>query len=72
MSDDIKVKPRYVNRTGTPTVRTPVDYMGNEIVNPNLKGEKVSNENRTTIVKKRHETKYKSKSKTSKQKLKNK
>lgn len=59
MNDDIKVKPRFVNRTGTPKVRTPVDYMGNEI--STTPKENIKNEDRTKIVKQKHEAKYKTK-----------
>lgn len=68
--DDIKVKPRFVNRTGIPTVRTPVDYMGNEINNPLEK--EIKSEDRISIVKKKHEAKYKAKTKTNKSKVKTK
>lgn len=56
---DIKIKPRFVNRAGTPKVRTPVDYMGNEISIPSK--ENIKNEDRVKIVKQKHEDKYKSK-----------
>lgn len=56
-NDDIKVKPRFTTSKGIPSSRTPVDYMGEEISVPN-KGE-LPNEDRTKIVKQKHEDKKK-------------
>jgi len=55
--DDIKVPQRFTSSKQIPKVRTPMNYMGEEISIPPK--ENLSNEDRVKIVKQKHEDKRK-------------